>query len=108
MHQVSKRQEIREGLQVPVEELDKRQLSLLKWEEPGFDLRVHIKDPMTGTLLKFQPYRRLVDVNGVTFFRKDEKGIERRYSEQGLPLDKAPAPESAGPKGANEHKILPK
>lgn len=65
----------------------------LQWEGQGFDIRVHIVEPKSGILLKYQPYRRVCSLaDGVCYYRKDEKGIERRYTEQGHPMDKFDAP----------------
>lgn len=68
-------------------ELSDSQKKLMDWDSPGFDLRTHIVDPRTGKLLKYQPYRRTVDKDGVIYHRKDASGVERRYAENGFPLD---------------------
>ena len=90
----SREPKLKEGLQFDLAELEdipvkekEAVLTLLKNPQPGFDLRTHIVEPRTGMLLKYQPYR-LHCVGGERFFyRKDEHGVERRYSEQGYPLD---------------------
>lgn len=97
----SKREQLREGLQVPLEELSDNQKKLLEWDSPGFDLRTHINDPRTGRLLKYQPYRRTVDKAEVIYYRKDEKGIERRYFENGFPID----PPQEGKAKAHDKKL---
>jgi len=84
----SKKIELREGLQfkwsdVP-ENMKEHIEKTLEWPGNGFDLRTHIVEPKTGQLLKYQPYRRVVDGNdGVYYIRKDENGTERRYNENG-------------------------
>jgi hypothetical protein len=84
--------QIKEGLQVAFEELTQEQRDLLKWESPDgmFDTRVEIRDPRTGILLKYQPYRYIADAKvGTYIIRRDDKGIERRYGTNGRPLDEA-------------------
>lgn len=39
----------------------------------GFDLRVHIKDPKTGKMLKFQPYRLVVTKEGQYYVRDGKR-----------------------------------
>lgn len=91
MHTVSERKELRVGLQVEPAALNDYQKKLLEWTSPGFDTRVHISDPKTGQLLRYQPYRRVVDGGNAVYYRKDESGVERRYSEQGHSLDERKA-----------------
>jgi hypothetical protein len=82
----------KEGLQFKWEDVaslkEKEHIEkLLKWDGQGFDLRTHITDPATGILVKYQPYRREVTNQEVIYYRRDESGIERRYSESGNLLD---------------------
>ena len=91
--QVAKKQVLKEGLQLDLSEMDDFQKSILDgWDQQknGFDTRVHIIDPKTGQLLKFQPYRREVINGDVVYYRLDESGREKRYSEKGHSLDAAP------------------
>lgn len=90
-----KKVEIKEGLQFTKSDIESlpasdkaRVLKVLKWEGAGFDIRVDIKDPATGVLLKYQPYRKVVSQDhGSYYIRKDERGVERRYTEHGHLLD---------------------
>lgn len=78
-------------------ELTPDQEKLLPYTGRGFDLRVHIKCPKTGELVRKQPYRMVVDKeHGVEFIRDG-----RRYSESGKPLDGKEIP---APKGLLETK----
>lgn len=90
----SKVAQLKEGLQFDMTELEEipqkekdNVLNILKWQGQGFDTRVHIVEPRTGMLLKYQPYRRVANEQGVFYFRKDEHGIDRRYDEGGKLLD---------------------
>lgn len=58
--------------------LDPRQKAVLAHEGPGFDLRTEIKDPLTGVVLKRQPYR-LVCEGANKYFIRDGK----QYTEAG-------------------------
>lgn len=89
MHTATKIQPIKEGLQLEPSEMTEGQRKLLEWDRVnGFDTRVHITDPRSGQLIKYQPYRRQVNSEGVIYFRRDESGgPERRFAENGLPLD---------------------
>lgn len=92
MQAAIKKQVIKEGLQLDHTEMNDFQKKLIEsWSrnDQGFDTRVHIVDPKTGQLLKFQPYRREVHNGAVTYYRRDESGRERRFSESGNPLDEA-------------------
>jgi hypothetical protein len=91
--QVSKTQKLREGLQFDIDEMDDFQKGLLgAWDrnKDGFDKRVHIIDPKTGLLLKFQPYRREVNAHEEVYYRRDETGRERKYTAQGHLMDTEP------------------
>lgn len=76
------------GLQMPLDEMEPYQRELLEHrQENAFDLRVQISDPKTGILLKYQPYRLLIENGEEKYYRRDEKGIERCYSASGYLLD---------------------
>jgi hypothetical protein len=102
MFSASKQTELREGLQydpssVP-ENMKEQVEKALKWEGVGFDLRTHIVEPKTGQLLKYQPYRRVVDGrDGTYYIRRSPDGVERRYNENGHPLEAAPSPSVSTP-----------
>lgn len=57
-----------------------------------FDTRVEIRDPKTGQISKYQPYRFHVKkgANPEQWYERD--GI--RYAVNGDPIDKAPAPKA--------------
>jgi hypothetical protein len=103
MFQKSKEIKLKEGLQFDPSEMETLALpqkesveKALRWEGQGFDIRVHIVEPKSGQLLKYQPYKRVCSLaHGVYYLRKDESGVERRYTEQGHPMD---VPAQAKPK----------
>ena len=92
----TKQIQLKEGFQFSQQELEElpnetRQevAKCLEWKGHGFDLRTHIVHPKSGILLKYQPYRRHCSAeHGVIYYRRDDKGVERRYNEQGQLLDK--------------------
>ena len=90
----AKTQKLKEGLQFDMNDATATERAhiekILKWELDGFDTRTHIVDPKSGMLLKYQPYRRACEGSEVNYYRRDENGYERRYSESGVLLDAAP------------------
>lgn len=109
----NKSQKLAEGLQfdpveleqVPVKEKE-NVLKALKWEGEGFDTRVHIVEPHSGQLIKYQPYRRTVSsAEGTVYYRKDDSGIERRYTESGKLMDQPVAPPIIAPKEQSDKKF---
>lgn len=69
-------------------------------ENKGFDLRVHITDPKTGRVVKYQPYRMLIDREKGTTFIRDGK----RYSPDGTLL--GPEEVSSKPGGKLSDKAI--
>ncbi len=64
--------------------------------EPGFDLRVHIRDPKSGAIVRKQPYRLHV-IQGVQYFERPVGSFNLWYKSgepAGRMVDGEPKPEA--------------
>lgn len=110
MYEIGNRDPIKEGMQFNLDRLPENEKEriqkILKWDGEGFDLRTHVVDPKTGALLKFQPYRRICDGSEITYLRKDDNGIDRKYSESGKCTDPGvPVPIQVEAKAKNDKRV---